>query len=60
MKTATFVPFWSRGKYSFLSDPPNVDVSILEGDRFRQVVVVLQDPVLEGDNLTYTVRVLHG
>ena len=28
---AAFVPFWSEGKDSFLSDPPNADLSILEG-----------------------------
>ena len=33
MRTAAFVPFWSKGKDSFLSDPPNADISILEGDR---------------------------
>jgi hypothetical protein len=26
----------------------------------RQFVVVLQDPVLQGDSLTYTVKVLQG
>jgi hypothetical protein len=60
MKTATFVPFWSRGKDSFLSDPPNADVSILEGEQLRQVVVVLRNPVLQGDNLIYTVKVVQG
>jgi hypothetical protein len=60
MKTAAFVPFWSKGKDSFLSDPPNADISILEGDRLRQIVAVLQDPVLQGDNLTYTVKVVQG
>jgi hypothetical protein len=60
MKTATFVPFWSKGKDSFLSDPPNADVSILEGERLRQLVVVLQDPVLKGDNLIYTVKIVQG
>ena len=35
MRTAEFVPFWSKGKDSFLSDPPNADISILEGDRLR-------------------------
>jgi hypothetical protein len=58
MRTAEFVPFWSKGKDSFLSDPPNADISILEGGPLRQIVVVLQDPTLQGDNLTYTVRVL--
>src|SRR5262249_5736475 len=44
MKTTAFVPFWSTGKDSFLSDPPNADISIVEGDKLRQVVVVLQAP----------------
>jgi hypothetical protein len=60
MRTAEFVPFWSKGKDSFLSDPPNADISILEGDRLRQIVAVLQDPALQDDNLTYTVKVVQG
>ncbi|HEY6363380.1 MAG TPA: hypothetical protein VI585_01185 [Candidatus Binatia bacterium] len=60
MKTAAFVPFWSTGKDSFLSDPPNADISVLEGDKLRQIVVVLQAPALKGDTLTYTVKVLQG
>jgi len=60
MKTTSFVPFWSTGKDSFLSDPPNADVSILEGDSLRQVVVELQAPALSGNDLTYTVKVLKG
>jgi hypothetical protein len=60
MKTAAFVPFWSKGKDSFLSDPPNANISILEGDQLRQIVAVLHDPVIQGDSLTYTVRVLQG
>jgi hypothetical protein len=60
MPTKSFVPFWSKGKDSFLSDPPNADLSILEGETVQQVVVVLQNPVLKGDALTYTVKVLEG
>ena len=60
MQTTAFVPFWSKGKDSFLSDPPNADVSILEGDKLQQIVAVLQDPVLQGDSLTYTIKVLRG
>jgi hypothetical protein len=60
MPTTVFVPFWSKGKDSFLSDPPNADLSILEGDKLQQVVVVLQSPALKGDALTYTVKVLEG
>jgi hypothetical protein len=60
MKTVAFVPFWSKGKDSFLSDPPNADISILEGDKLQQVVVVLESPEMKGDSLTYTVKVLQG
>jgi hypothetical protein len=60
MKTAAFVPFWSGGKDSFLSDPPNADLSILEGDKLRQVVVELRDPAPGGDNLAYTAQVIQG
>ena len=60
MRTAAFVPFWSQGRDSFLSDPPNADLSIVEGGELRQVVVVLRDPVLDGGNLAYTVQVLAG
>jgi hypothetical protein len=60
MRTAAFVPFWSKGKDSFLSDPPNADISILEGETLRQVVAVLQAPRLEGEVLSYGAKVLQG
>ena len=43
-----------------LKDSPNADISSLEGDKLRQIVVVLQAPELKSDNLTYTVKVLQG
>ncbi len=60
MTTEAFIPFWKTGSESFLSDPPNADLSILEGGTLRQTVVVLKDPVLEGDQLIYTVDVIDG
>ena len=60
MKTADFVPFWSDGKDSFLSDPPNADVSILEDGKLRQTVVELTDPAIDGEDLVYTVRIVSG
>ncbi|HEY9663860.1 MAG TPA: hypothetical protein V6C65_35880, partial [Allocoleopsis sp.] len=60
MTTSAFIPFWSTGRDSFLSDPPNADLSILEGNTLKQVVVVLKAPVLEDDNLTYTIDVVEG
>lgn len=60
MKTEAFVPFWSEGTDSFLADPPNADISVLEDGSLQQVVVVLRDPVLEGQDLHYTVEILDG
>jgi hypothetical protein len=60
MSTEAFVPFWGEGADSFLSDPPNADLSILEDGTLRQTVVVLESPVLEGEDLHYTVRIVDG
>jgi hypothetical protein len=60
MATERFVPLWSEGADSFLSDPPNADLSILENGKLLQAVVVLQDPVLDGSVLHYTVRIIGG
>jgi hypothetical protein len=60
MTTEAFIPFWSKGKDSFLADPPNADLSILSGNTLQQVVVVLKEPVLEGDSLTYIIEVVDG
>ncbi|MBU3031026.1 hypothetical protein [Paracoccus marinaquae] len=60
MKTDRFVPFWGEGSDSFLSDPPNADLSILEDGVLRQAVVVLRNPELIGEDLHYTVEIVGG
>lgn len=60
MKTTAFIPFWSEGQDSFKSDPPNADISLLADGKLEQIVTVLQDPTLDGDNLTYTIKILRG
>ena len=60
MKTTRFIPFWSEGKDSFKSNPPNADISIIEGAELKQVIVELRDPVLSGEDLTYSVKILQG
>ena len=60
MKTSAFIPFWSKGKDSFAKVPPNADVSIIDGDTMRQVIVELQDPALDNDILRYKVKMLQG
>jgi hypothetical protein len=60
MNTERFVPFWSEGKDSFLKDPPNADISIVEGGSIRQVVATLEKPELKDGNLSYTVKIIQG
>src|SRR5262249_23270880 len=47
---------------SFAKDPPNATVSVFskDGASVKDAVVVLRDPKLEGDKLTFTVQVLEG
>jgi len=60
MATARFVPFWGEGKDSFLKDPPNATLSFLENKELADAVVVLRDPTLEGEDLSYKVEILEG
>jgi hypothetical protein len=58
--TAHLLEEWSAG--SFAKDPPNATVSVLSkaGDSVHDAVVELRDPHLDGDKLTFDVRVLEG
>jgi len=58
--TAHVLEEWSDG--SFAKDAPNATVSVLskDGASVRDAVVELRDPHLDGDKLTFDVRVLEG
>jgi hypothetical protein len=60
MPTTKIVPMWSEGKNSFTADPPNATLSIFSGDTVSNVVLVLRNPHVSGDDLTYDVRWLEG
>lgn len=62
MSTRKFIDQWGEGENSFAEDPPNAVVSFLEdGDTAPEdVTVVLRDPQLKDNNLTYKVDVLDG
>jgi hypothetical protein len=57
-----FVDEWDKGENSFAEDPPNGVISFLEaGDEAPEdAIVVLRDPALDGDTITYNVEVLEG
>jgi hypothetical protein len=58
--TESFIADWSQGKDSFEKVPPNADFSTFDEKGVKNAVVELRNPVMEGDALTYDVRVLKG
>jgi len=56
------VELWGEGDNSFEADPPNAVLSYLEpGDDLPNcAVVVLTEPRLDGDTLSYAIAVLKG
>ena len=62
LTTADFVDLWGAGDDSFASDPPNAVLSFVEdgSETPSDAVVVIKDPTLTGDELSYTVEVLEG
>jgi hypothetical protein len=63
VSTQRFVDLWSEGENSFAIDPPNAVLSFLDVDDDAppdDALVVLVDPTLAGDAITYTVDVLEG
>lgn len=60
--TAHIIEDWNKGSDNFAKDPPNATVSgfTKDGSGVKDVVVVLKNPKLEGDRLTFDVDVLEG
>jgi hypothetical protein len=62
MMSRQFVANWKEGDNSFAENPPNAVLSFAEpGDRLPEdAVVVIQDPRMDGDALTYNIKLLEG
>ena len=55
-----FLDSWGDGDDSFADDPPNAVLSTFHEEEVNDVVVVLQDPALDGDRFSYQVEILDG
>ena len=57
-----FIELWEAGANSFAVDPPNAVLSFLDEDGTapEDAVIVLREPRLEGDALSYSVEMLEG
>jgi hypothetical protein len=59
--TADVISEWGSGEDSFAKNPPNATVSVLnKDDSVKDAVVVLKNPKLDGDRLTFNVQTLEG
>ncbi|MCK1640494.1 hypothetical protein IVA95_23645 [Bradyrhizobium sp. 157] len=59
--TADVIAEWGSGDDSFTKNPPNATVSVFGKDgSVKDAVVVLKNPKLEGDKLTFNVQTLEG
>ncbi|WP_247407302.1 hypothetical protein [Bradyrhizobium sp. 76] len=59
--TADVIAEWGSGDDSFSKNPPNATLSVFGKDgTVKDAVVVLKNPKLEGDKLTFTVQTLEG
>ena len=57
-----YLKLWTDGKDSFDADPPNATLSVFEGgqDDLLDVVVKLQNPRYQGDDLIYDITLIEG
>jgi hypothetical protein len=60
--TAHLIEEWGVGSDSFAKDPPNATVSVFNKDAssVKDAVVELTSPKMDGDKLTFSVKVLEG
>ncbi len=62
LSTQRFVEEWSVGPNNFAVDPPNAVISFVRADdeRPEDATVVIREPRLDGDRITYGVDLLEG
>lgn len=59
--TSDIIAEWGTGDDSFTKNPPNATVSVFSKDgSVKDAVVVLKNPKLDGDKLTFNVQTLEG
>ena len=60
LRTSDFVGHWTKGSDNFAANPPNATLSIFSATEVNSAVVVLTNPKLDRNTLSYTVKVLEG
>jgi hypothetical protein len=60
VRTSDFVGHWTRGADNFAANPPNATLSVFGAKEVSSIVVVLTNPKLDRNTLSYTVKILEG
>jgi hypothetical protein len=60
LRTSDFVSHWTKGSDNFAANPPNATLSVFGAKEVSSIVVVLTNPKLDRNTLSYTVKVLEG
>jgi hypothetical protein len=60
LRTSDFVGHWTKGADNFSANPPNATLSIFGAKEVSSIVVVLTNPKLDRNTLSYTVKILEG
>ena len=60
LDTGSFVEQWAKAKDSFEADPPNAVLSVLGEEGANDSVVELSSPRLNGNQISYQVKLLDG
>jgi len=60
--TSAFVTRWTtdKGPNGFATNPPNAAVTVFQSDGAKTAIVELRNPRLDGNKLSYDVKVLQG
>jgi len=60
VRTSDFVGHWAKGSDNFAANPPNATLSVFGAKEASSIVVVLTNPKLDRDTLSYTVKIVEG
>jgi hypothetical protein len=58
--TDEFVSQWGQGSDNFAENPPNALLSMFDDDTVNDVVLILSDPRLDGNDLSYAIDLSEG
>lgn len=58
MDLEKFLDIWADGVDRFKNDPPNAELAIYDENGDKHPVLVISKPVVDGDNISYEVKVL--